>query len=226
MTTISYSKTNKENQEQDTVSLDSFDCIDLSFEDEEPEPQQKTQKEVFKTIYGLGRNADRQRLLEQENAAARAIRILQEKEEAERNAFKEQVFTEHEVTTAYSTQSSFKAGKVREKMVKTIRANKEIIPAFDRAVEKFNKTCTKVIEQETNRIEEEKALAEAIEANAGKELDFFQEPTLLTRERFGYRRANTMSCRLKPTHKASKSSLNAPRTNAPLKEKPTPKWNI
>ena len=47
-------------------------------------------------------------------------------------------------------------------MVKTIRANKEIIPAFDRAVEKFNKTCTKVIEQETNRIEEEKALAEAI----------------------------------------------------------------
>ena len=104
------------------------------------------------------------------------MRILREKEEAERNAYKEQVFNEHEVTTAYSTQSSFKAGKVREKMVKTIRSNREVTTAFDRAVEKFNKTCSKVIEKETNRIEAEKALAEAIEANAGKELDFFKEP--------------------------------------------------
>ena len=109
-------------------------------------------------------------------------------------------------------------------MVKTIRANKEIIPAFDRAVEKFNKTCSRVIEKETIRIEKERAHAEAVEANAGKELDFFQEPELLTRERFGYRRANTMSVSVRP--KQSKSSMNAPRTNAPIRQKPSPKWNI
>ena len=70
-------------------------------------------------------------------------------------------------------------------MNKTIVANKEIIPAFDKAVEAFDNTCERIVKQETKRIEEERLLAEAIEANAGKELDFFQEPELLTRERFG-----------------------------------------
>lgn len=68
-------------------------------------------------------------------------------------------------------------------MLKTIRANKEIIPKFDNAVQNFDNTCERVIRQETIRIEEEKLLAEAIEANAGKELDFFSDPTLLTMER-------------------------------------------
>ena len=83
------------------------------------------------------------------------------------------MFTEHDTTTRYSTQSSFRAGKARRKMVKTIRANKEIIPAFDKAVDSFDKTCEKVLTQELIRLEEERLHAEAVAANAGKELDFF-----------------------------------------------------
>ena len=130
-------------------------------------------------------NADRKRLLEQENEKQRIERQLREKEEAEKNAFKEAVFAEHEETTLYSTQSSFRAKTTRTKMAKTIRSNKEIIPAFDKAVQEFDSTCEKIFKQETQRLEEERLLAEAIAANAGKELDFFQEPELLTRERFG-----------------------------------------
>jgi len=78
---------------------------------------------------------------------------LQEKQEAERNVFKEQVFVEHEKTAMYSTQTSWKAGKVRKDMLKTIRANKEIIPAFDKAVENFDNTCARVIRSETIRIQ-------------------------------------------------------------------------
>ena len=78
------------------------------------------------------------RLLEKETAIARALREKREKEEAERNAYKEAVFTEHEKTTNYSTQSSFKAGTVRDKIKKTIRANTAIIKTYDRAVENFN----------------------------------------------------------------------------------------
>ena len=45
----------------------------------------------------------------------------------------------------------------------------------------------------------ERQHAEAVQANAGKELDFFQEPTLLTRERFGLngQRIKTASYRVK-----------------------------
>ena len=78
------------------------------------------------------------------------------------------------------------AGEVRKKISKTIRENKELIPKFDRAVEKFNRVCNRVIKKENIRIEKERLHAEAVLANAGKELDFFQEPTLLTRDRFGY----------------------------------------
>ena len=62
MMRISYSKLNVANNEPDTISLDSNECLDLSFENEKPEPV-KAQKEVFKTIYGVGKNADRARLL-------------------------------------------------------------------------------------------------------------------------------------------------------------------
>lgn len=54
---------NKNKEELDTISLDSNELTDLSFEDEEPE-QQKTPKECFKTIYGTGSGADRLRLLQ------------------------------------------------------------------------------------------------------------------------------------------------------------------
>jgi len=47
----------------DTISLDSNESVDLSFEEEQLE-QQKTPKECFKTIYGTGNAADRIRLLQ------------------------------------------------------------------------------------------------------------------------------------------------------------------
>ena len=74
------------------------------------------------------------RLLEKENAIARALREKREKEEAERNAYKEAVFTEHEKTTNYSTQSSFKAGTVRDKIKKTIRTRQPTIFQFCKAI--------------------------------------------------------------------------------------------
>ena len=50
---VSYNKNTAKTDELDTISLDSNEYVDLSFEDEELE-QQKTPKECFKTIYGLG----------------------------------------------------------------------------------------------------------------------------------------------------------------------------
>ena len=139
------------------------------------------------------------RQAELEAQAAKERREKREREEARRTAYKEQVFAEHEVTSAYSTQSSFQARQVRKKISRTIRENKELIPKFDRAVEKFNRVCSKVINKENYRIEMERQHAEAVQANAGKELDFFQEPTLLTRERFGLngQRIKTASYRVK-----------------------------
>ena len=182
MTTISYAKNNtalNNNGEMDTLSLDSNELSDLGFEDQEQD-QKKTSKEAFKTIFGTGNAALKMKIRQQETAAAKELRQLIEKQEAHKNAFKQQVFKEHEKTAMYSTQTSFKAGKVRKDMLKTIRANREIIPAFDNAIKKFDNTCTRVIEKETIRLEEERLHAEAVEANAGKELDFFQEPTLET----------------------------------------------
>lgn len=83
------------------------------------------------------------------------------------------MFTEHDTTKKYATMSSFRATKASKKMVKTIRANREIIPAFDKAVDAFDKTCEKVLNREIIRLEEERLHAEAVAANAGKELDFF-----------------------------------------------------
>lgn len=48
----------------DTISVDSNDLLGLSFEEEKPMDQKKPAKEMFKTIYGLGQNADKMRLLE------------------------------------------------------------------------------------------------------------------------------------------------------------------
>ena len=90
------------------------------------------------------------------------------------------MFVEHEKTAMRSTLTSFRAGKVRNCMLQTIEANKKIIPAFDEAVSKFDKTCARVLKEETIRLEEERLHAEAVAANAGKELDFFEDPTLLT----------------------------------------------
>jgi len=108
------------------------------------------------------------------------------------------VFVEHEVTAMYSTQSSFKAGKVRAKMIKTIRANREIIPQFDKAIEKFDSTCERVIRSETIRIEEERLHALAVEANAGKELDFFNTPELETEQRAKLKKGKTQRCEDQP----------------------------
>ena len=66
-------------------------------------------------------------------------------------------------------------------MSKTIRENNILTKEFDNAVAEFDKKCHEVIQR---CIEEEKH-AEAVENNAGKELNFFQAPTLFTRERFG-----------------------------------------
>jgi len=72
-----------------------------------------------------------------------------------------------------STQSSFYAGEVSLKTSKTLRATRKMIPMYDKAVDDFNSNVEKILNKEINRLEEERLLAEAIEANAGKDLDFF-----------------------------------------------------
>jgi len=59
---VTYNKNTSSKDELDTLSLDSNDLTDLSFDEEQSE-EQKTPKECFKTIYGLGSGADRIRLL-------------------------------------------------------------------------------------------------------------------------------------------------------------------
>ena len=139
---------------------------------------------MFKTIYGLGMTADRMRFLEQESKKAKELRLAKEAEEAKHNAFKEKIFSEHEHTSRISTASSQSAGRVRLKMSKTIRANRELVTVYDKAVESFENTAAKVLANEIQRIEDERLLAEAVKANHGVEdLDFFKSPDLETIKR-------------------------------------------
>jgi len=95
----------------------------------------------------------------------------------------------------------------------------KIIPAFDEAVSKFDNTCARVIREETIRIEEERLLAEAIEANAGKELDFFKDPELITAAR----------AELKAEFKRCRPSQNKDairRTKTAGVKKHHPRWNF
>ena len=69
-------------------------------------------------------------------------------------------------------------------MSKTIRANKKLVTVFDKAVEDFDNTAAKVLAGEIQRIEDERLLAEAVKANAGKDdLNFFKSPDLETCKR-------------------------------------------
>jgi hypothetical protein len=64
MTTISYTKNSvaiNNNEQMDTVSLDSNELSDLGFEDDVPE-QKKTSKETFKTIFGKGNASEKMRI--------------------------------------------------------------------------------------------------------------------------------------------------------------------
>jgi len=63
-------------------------------------------------------------------------------------------------------------------------------------------------------------LAEAIAANAGKELDFFQEPELLTRDRFGAK-VNIAS-----KHHRNNTELTIPKTKAVFSKTEYARWNF
>jgi len=153
-------------------------CISISLNDlssDEETPKNKgPAKLTFKPIYGLGMNADRLRLLESENEKARSARLAHEAEEEIKKEYKEKVFSEHNYTSRISTQSSFKAKSASFKMSKTIKANKELVNTYDKAIDSFENTCQRVLANEIKRLEDERILQEAIRANAGKEdLDFF-----------------------------------------------------
>lgn len=89
---------------------------------------------------------------------------------------------------------------------------------YDKAVDDFNSNVEKILNKEINRLEEERLLAEAIEANAGKDLDFFQTPELLTREKFGYGEV------YKKRKTASVRVINSPQK--PLEEDNRRRWNF
>ena len=63
----------KSTQSQDTLSLDSNECVNLQFDDVLEQPKQPA-KETFKVIYGLGNAADRLRLLQEESREAKRLR--------------------------------------------------------------------------------------------------------------------------------------------------------
>jgi len=118
----------------------SIDIIDLSFDTSHEDAilrRKQPAKDMFKVVYGLGMTAERKRLLEVETEKMREERLAREKEEAEKNAFKERVFSEHECSSRRSTQSSLSAGRARRKMTKTIRLNKELVVRYDKAIENF-----------------------------------------------------------------------------------------
>ena len=101
-------------------------------------------------------------------------------------------------------------------MNETIKANKELVTIYDKAIQNFENTCARVIKSEIKRINDEKALEEAIRANHGKEdLEFFQEPELET-----VKRIDTFLKRNKTV--SGKNSRNvSPKRNKDF----VPRWN-
>ena len=98
---------NKLDQSNTSISLDS-DIMDSNFINY-VSGRKSPAKECFKVIHGLGKSADRKRLLFSETKEERKMREQLEKEEAEREAFKSQVFQEDEETRSRSSASSKKA---------------------------------------------------------------------------------------------------------------------
>ena len=86
-------------------------------------------------------------------------------------------------------------------MTKSIKESKRLSIRFDEAKENFDIKCQEVIQR---CIEEEKH-AQAVEQNAGKELDWFKAPTLFTRERFGVRARSSKGPRAKRELEGSQS---------------------
>ena len=68
-------------------------------------------------------------------------------------------------------------------MLNVVQGCEMTIKKYDQAVEKFDNKMMGVSTREAKRIEAEHQHAMAIAANAGKELDFFEDPDLLTEKR-------------------------------------------
>jgi hypothetical protein len=66
----------------------------------------------------------------------------------------------------------------------TIKENKKVIGQYDEALTHFQNTCRRILANEVKRLEDERLHAEAVAANAGKELDYFESPELETEKRF------------------------------------------
>ena len=105
-------------------------------------------------------------------------------------------------------------------MNETIKANKELVTIYDKAIQNFENTCARVIKSEIKRINDEKALEEAIRANHGKaDLEFFQEPELET-----VKRINTFQMRNKTVSGKNSRNVSQKRKYEDDKEF-VPRWN-
>ena len=210
-----------QSQSQDTISLDSNECINLQCVEMPLEPKLPVQ-ECFKVIYGLGNSADRLRLLAEETKEARRLREQQEKEDAERSAYRTKVFKEHKISTARARHFSCKARSERNQMGQTIKQNQELNTEFVRAVETFDQKCLEVMQK---CIEEEKH-EEAVQQNAGKQLHFFQAPKLLTRDRFRARGGSVKASRSQKSVSGRQNLKAAPNATQNENKIALARWNF
>ena len=109
--------------------------------DEPKEPA----KEGFKVIYGLGNGAERMRLLATENLEARMKREKYEKEQADKEAFKNEVFEHYAASSARSSHSSSRATKERRQIDEFISESKSLKASYNKAVDNFDQTCLRVM---------------------------------------------------------------------------------
>ena len=71
---------------------------------------------------------------------------------------------------------------VRKMSAQTTNEVESMIHEYDDAIEHFDETMTHVYETEIERLEAERQYLEFLKTNAGKDKDYFQIPSFLTKK--------------------------------------------
>ena len=138
-------------------------------------------QECFKTM--VGKEAPSWKHKEHKIRLERKETLEQEQENAQRDAYKEQVFTTHQQVSLLTQRTQVLADKESKQMLSVVSGCKQVIKKHDEAVKKMNDTMHKASTREASRIDAEMQYARALAANGGKDLDYFCVPALETSKR-------------------------------------------
>ena len=149
---------------------------------------------------------------------SRAIKKEKQQEEERRSRFAKKVITEHERTERSASASSARAKNEQQNMEKEIIMSKATIKEAKMEEEKFDNKMESIIQDEVERIEEEKQLEEDIKSNHGKMPGYFKVPNMMKDKTNEINRKRSRSPRSRMLH-AAKTLEQNPLTNPkPLPE--------